>query len=275
MIENHFNAWLENNILYIADDIYNPDNRGALMEELKTLISDEDQGVTYKGIDSIQKNVCGNFIFNSNHKDALKKTDDARRICTFYCAQQSPGDRMRDGLTRAYFRKLYRWLEHEGGYAVVTDYLYTLEIDPRYNPAGDCQEAPETSATREAVIDGRTGLEYEVAEWIELAEPGFCGEFVSVHMLKKKLEGSSRYSRSMTPLKIKEMMLRLGYEIHRHLPAGRTVQNVTPDGTKPILYVKRDSWQADITDVAAVAAIYTQAQQNSITEQIQGRFNHG
>lgn len=274
MIENHFNAWLENNILYIADDIYNPENKGALMEELKTLISDEDQGVTYKGIDSIQKNVCGNFVFNSNHKDALKKTDDARRICTFYCAQQSKQDRFRDGLTKPYFNKLYKWLEN-GGYAMVSEYLYSLDIDPRYNPAGECQEAPDTSATREAIVDGRTGLEYDVAEWIELEEPGFCGDFVSVHMLKKKLEGNNRYSRSMTPLKIKEMMLRLGFEVHRYLPNGRTVNSVQPDGTKPILYVRRDTWPAEVTDANAIAAIYSQAQQDSITNQIKGRFNHG
>lgn len=271
-IENTFNAWTVQNLLYVADDIYATDNRGTLMEELKTLISDQRQGVTYKGIDSIQKRICGNFIFNSNHKGALKKTDDARRICTLYCAQQSKADRQRDGLTKAYFNRLYKWL-NDGGFAYVAEYLHTLEIDARYNPAGECQEAPDTSATQEAIVDSRTGLEHDVAEWIELEEPGFCGGFISSHMLKEKLADSGGKVRTLTYLNMKEMLSRLGYEPHRSLPNGRSPIILQPDRTKPILYVKRDSWLADITDTNAITEIYSSAQSAAQADQISRRFN--
>ena len=272
MIENGFNAWLEKNMLYVADDIYSVKDRTDMMEALKSLITERDQAITFKGIDSAQKRICGNFIFTDNHKDAMKKQDDSRRICTLYCAQQSKWDRQRDGLTKEYFGGvLYPWLEN-GGYAAVADLLATMPIDARYNPAGECQEAPETSVTREAIIDGRDALEHEIAEWIVLREPGFAGDFVSHHMLKSRMQQNPQFARMSSPLKIKEKMLRLGYELHRALPEGRAPVYVQPDNTMAILYVKRDSAAAEMKDPHAVAALYQQLQQEAQTEQTQRRF---
>lgn len=264
-IENGFNAWLENNVLYIADDIYSSKDRTDMMEALKSLITERQQSITYKGIDSISKNIVGNFIFTDNHKDAMKKQDGTRRICTLYCAQQTPHDRRRDGLTKEYFvQKLIPWLEG-GGYAYVAEMLHTMEIDPRYNPAGDCQEAPETTMTQQAIEDGRTAMEGEVWEMIELEQPGFAGNFVSFHMLKKRFEGQ-RYP--ITQGKANEMMERLGYDLHPHLPRGRLPQYVRePDDTKPVLYVKRDSMQANQTDPAMIGALYVAAQNAAQTIQ--------
>lgn len=273
MIENGFNAWLENNVLYVADDIYSAKDRTDMMEALKSLITEMEHAITLKGIDSIQKIICGNFIFTDNHKDAMKKQDDTRRICTLYCAQQSKWDRQRDGLTKQFFAGVFiPWLKN-GGYAHVAELLHTMPIDPRFNPAGECQEAPETSVTREAVIDGRTGIEHEVAEWVELGEPGFCGDFISHHMLKAKMMESPQYSKSATPLKIKEMMNRLGYELHRALPEGRVPTFVMPDNTRPLLYVKRDVWQANLDDASTVTALYVQAQQAAMTAKVARQFN--
>lgn len=275
MVTNDFNAWTEYNVLYIADDIYTTADRNDIMEALKSLITDRDQPITLKGVDSIQKEICGNFIFTDNHKDAMKKTDDSRRLCTLYSAQQSKRDRVRDGLTKAFFAGpggFVPWLE-SGGYAYVAEMLYTMPIDPRYNPAGECQEAPDTSATREAIIDGRTGVEHEVAEWIELGEPGFCGDFVSYDMLKRKLMETPQFSKSASPLKVKEMLGRLGYEMHRGLPEGRTVVDVQPDDKRAILYVKSDSAMADMDDAAVIAALYTDAQETALASARAKMFN--
>ncbi len=275
MIENNFNSWLENNVLYVADDIYSSRDRTDMMESLKSLITERDHGVTYKGIDSIQKQICGNFLFMDNHKDAMKKTDDSRRLAALYCAQQTKRDRIRDGLTKTFFTKTFiPWLKN-GGYEIVAEYLHTLVIDPRYNPAGECQEAPDTSVTQEAIKDGRTGIEHEVSEWIELSEPGFCGDFVSMHMLKKKMESIPRYAKSMGHLKVKEMMLRLGYEIHRGLPDGRCAVDVLPDNTRPVLFVKVDSDVSDIKGAAEVARRYSEVQQTAMTAAIEKRFANG
>lgn len=275
MIENGFNAWLENNVLYVADDIYSAKDRTDMMEALKSLITETTHAITLKGIDSIQKIICGNFIFTDNHKDAMKKQDDSRRICSLYCAQQNKRDRIRDGLTKEFFMGYYAWLEG-GGFAHIAEMLLTMPIDPRYNPAGECQEAPDTSVTKEAIVDGRTGVEHEVAEWIELGEPGFCGDFISMHVLRAKLKESPQFSKSASPLNIKNILNRFGYEPHPALPEGRTPTWVMhPDNTRPVLYVKHGSWVAELTDPAQITALYTNAQSAAITEQTMRRFNQG
>lgn len=267
-IENNFNSWLENHVLYVADDIYSSKDRTDMMEALKSLITETDQSITYKGIDSVMKRIVGNFIFTDNHKDAMKKQDNTRRICTLYCAQQTAHDRQRDGLTKDYFvRTLIPYLEG-GGYAHVAELLHTMPIDPRYNPAGECQEAPNTSMTQQAIEDGRTGVEADVMEWVELEEPGFAGNFVSYHMLRRKLD------KPMTQMKCDEMLQRLGYERHTHLPRGRLGQFVQPplDDTKPILYVKRGSMQAEQTNPDIIAALYVAAQNAALTAQTTRRL---
>lgn len=271
MIENGFNAWLENHVLYVADDIYSTKDRNDMMEALKSMITEAAHAITLKGVDSITKIICGNFIFTDNHKDAMKKQDETRRICTLYCAQQSKWDRMQHGLTKEYFAKLHAWLDG-GGYAHVAEMLATMDIDPRYNPAGECQEAPETSVTKEAIIDSRTGLEHEIAEWIELQEPGFAGDFVSQHVLRSRMQDNPQYSRQAQPLKIKEHLERLGYMMHPHLPQGRSPIFTQPDGTRPILFVKRDSYLATITDPETVATLYHQAQQEAQRKQTELQF---
>lgn len=277
MIENTFNSWLERNILYVADDIYSSRDRTDMMESLKSMITETDHGITLKGIDAIQKIICGNFIFTDNHKDAMKKTDDSRRLCTLYCAQQSRSDRIRDGLTKQFFvgpNGLVQWLK-SGGYSYVAEMLHTMEIDPRYNPAGECQEAPDTSATQEAIVDGRTGIEHEVSEWIELEEPGFCGGYVSATMLKRKMESNPRFSKSGSYLKIKEMMTRLGYELHRGLKDGRCASNVSPDNTRPILFVKSDSPVSQLRGEVEIGVHYAESQMAAMTAEVTRRMTNG
>lgn len=274
MIENGFNAWLENNVLYVADDIYSTRDRADMMEALKSLITGRDHAITLKGIDSVQKRIVGNFIFMDNHKDSMKKQDDSRDLCTLYCAQQTKYDRFRDGLTNEFFTGpggFIPWLEN-GGYAAVAEMLHTMPIDPRYNPAGECQEAPETSTTHEAVDAGRTGLEHQVGEWIELEEPGFCGNFVSYHMLTAKLKMMPHYQKSSSPLKVQEMMQRLGYVKHPALAKGRLPFFVQPDDTKPIIYVKLDSMQMHQTDAELIGALYTRAQSDALTAMTARKF---
>ena len=51
-----------------------------------------------KGVDQISADVCGNFMFNSNHKDAVRKTQNDRRFCVLFSAQQQAADLTRDGM---------------------------------------------------------------------------------------------------------------------------------------------------------------------------------
>ena len=134
-------------VFYGVEDIYLPDSRAEVFEELKPMITGGDGlEIEGKGVDQISADVCGNFMLNSNHKDAVRKTKNDRRICMLFCAQQQAEDLTRDGMSGDYFPKLYDWLR-EDGYAIVSDLLHTFPIPNEFNPATSCQRAPVTTST--------------------------------------------------------------------------------------------------------------------------------
>ena len=237
MIDGNFNGWMENHVLYVGDDVYTYTDRAGIFEALKSMITEREHAITYKGIDSVQKNICGNFFFMDNHRNGLHKTPEDRRICPLFCAQQTKEQRDADGLTAQWFASVYYpWLE-SGGYQHVAHYLHTAPIDPRYNPAGLCGEAPATSSTQVAIESSMTLLEEDILEFIETGASGFCGGFISATLLKRAAD------KKISRLKVKEALERLGYD-----PVGRTGRDVTPDSTRSIIYAKRGMV---ITDLAA------------------------
>jgi len=253
-LAKEFNAWMVGKILYAVEDIYVPGERREIIEELKPMITGDQLEIEAKGVDQISAEICGNFMFNSNHRDAIQKTKNDRRFCVLFTAQQAFDDLKRDGLTVDYFVPLYNWLK-SGGYAVVTDFLHTYQIPAELNPAGDCQRAPFSSTTGEAISASTGGIEQEIQEAISQGLPGFCGGWVSSSALDRLLERIGRV-RGVTHLRRKEMLESLGYRWHPALKDGRTNNVVLPDQTKPRLYVHDENIARQITDATAAAKEY-------------------
>lgn len=257
-IDNKFNGWLLNKLFIGVEDIYVPDNRREILETLKPMITGGDGlEIQLKGVDQITADICANFILNSNHKDAIRKTTGDRRFCIFYTAQQSANDLLRDGMTGSYFPDLYNWL-YKGGYAVVSDYLYSYQIPDELNPATQCHRAPETSSTQEAITESLGGVEQEILEAIEEGRPGFAGGWVSSIALDKLLLSIRRF---IPPKKRRAVMNALGYDWHPVLVEGRVHNAIAmDDGKKPRLYIKKGHLACNLWKPADVARAYQEAQ---------------
>ena len=251
-----FNAWMQGKVFYAVEDIYVPDSKREILEDLKPMITGTKLEIELKGVDQFAGEICGNFMFNSNHRDAIRKTENDRRFCVFYTAQQAKADLARDGMTGNYFRDLYDWLR-EDGYAIVNELLYTYAIPAEFNPAGDCQRAPVTSTTHEAIAASMGSVEQEINEAVEQGIPGFAGGWVSSTMLERFLE--ERRLPRLSPLKRKQMLEAMGYTLHPALADGRVNNLVTPDNGKPRLYVRRDALVLQITSAAEAARQYEAA----------------
>lgn len=255
-----FNGWLEGKVFIGVEDVYLPEDRGEVLEILKPMITNDRQEIENKGMAQCTTWVCANFILNSNHKDAMRKTRGDRRFALFYTVQQD-GDPWitRDGMGGDYFPRLYHWLKHEGGYAIVSELLHTFAIPDEFNPATGCQRAPDTSSTEEAITASMGGVEQEIIEAVQSDAVGFMGGWISSFMLNKLLEKLNR-SRQLTHRKRDQLLQGLGYVKHPALPGGRVNNPVTPDAGKPILFVKVGSPAAAITDAAEAARAYSVAQ---------------
>jgi hypothetical protein len=263
-LAKEFNAWMLNKLFFAVEDIYVPDARREVIEELKPMITGGDGlEIEAKGVDQTSADICGNFMFNSNHKDAIKKTGNDRRFCVLFSAQQHEPDLERDGMAGNYFPDLYNWLRNDG-YAIVSEFLYTYSIPLELNPALECQRAPISSTTSEAISTSIGSIEQEILEAVAQGLPGFNGGWISSIYLDKLIEGM-RLRGKITHNRRKEMLENLGYRWHPTLKDGRVNNTVIPDGGKPRLYIKNDSSFALITDPGAVAKAYEASNTNRPT----------
>lgn len=261
-LAKEFNAWMVGKVFYAVEDIYTPNAKQEVIEELKPMITGGDGlEIEAKGIDQTSADICGNFIFNSNHKDAIRKTRNDRRFAPFFTAQQQASDLKRDGMTGDYFPKLYDWARKEG-YAIMADFLHTFPIPAEFNPAleagGLANVAPMTSSTVEMIEATQGSVEQEIDEAVGQGLPGFCGGWISSIQLDRLLERIG-VGRRLPHSKRKELLHDMGYEYHPALSEGRVNNVVLPDNGKPRLFVRKDSPARGFTTAADAAKGYETA----------------
>jgi hypothetical protein len=258
-IGEKFNSWLFNTLFIGVEDVYYPDQKREIIEILKPMVTNDRLARRAMQTDQTMNDVRCNFLFNSNHKDAIRKTRNDRRFAVFYSAQQSAEDLVRDGMTGDYFPKMYDWLR-KGGYAIVNKFLSEYKIPDALNPAGACHRAPETSSTTEAVTASMGAVEQEIVEAISEERFGFAGGWVSSIAIDRLLS-IMRMSRQIPQNKRRELMHELGYEYHPALKNGR-VNNPIPieESKKPRLYIKNGHISQGLTGASKVVEAYVKAQ---------------
>ena len=258
-VDNKFNGWLLNKLFIGIEDIYVSDSRLEVIETLKPMITGGDGlEIQLKGVDQITADICANFMLNSNHRDAIRKTENDRRFAVFYTAQQTAADLARDGMTGDYFPRLYEWLRGDG-YAIVAGYLRAYSIPDELNPAAACHRAPETSSTSEVIESSRGGVEQEILEAIDEGRPGFVGGWVS-SMALDRLLSDLRLNRAIPHNKRREILQSLGYDWHPGLRNGRVSRVVTVDNGKPKLFIKNGHLALNLATPAEISRAYEEAQ---------------
>lgn len=252
-----FNSAFYGKLLICCEDVYVSEARGSMWETLKPMITSPRLEIEAKGIDKVTREVCFNGVMNSNHKNAIRKTANDRRIGPFFCAQQTKADLVRDGMTRDYFKALRAWRLGEGR-EVVAEFLMSYKIPDEWNPAKDCIIAPDTTATKEAISAGLGTAEQEVIEAIGQRTLGFRGGWISSTALDRLLAAIGKGG-AIPRNKRREVLESLGYTLHQGLPEGRAASNDT-DGTRPYLYVLQDAPGASERDPNTVMLWYQAAQ---------------
>lgn len=257
-ISEKFNSWLFGSIFIGVEDIHVPDSKAEVLEILKPMITGDRLAKRAMQQDQVMMANCANFIFNSNHRNAIKKTLNDRRFCVFFTAQQQVEDIARDGMNGNYFPDLYDWLRGDG-YAHVAHFLSTYAIPVEFNPTLGCQRAPYTSTTTEAVEASLGAVEQEVMECIDEGRQGFAGGWVSSMALDALIE-RLRMGRAIAPRKRRDLMKSIGYDWHPALKDGRVNNHILMDNGKPRLYIRLGHIHANLVGGAEVVRHYEAAQ---------------
>lgn len=264
-----FNSWLEGKLFVAVHDIRLRTDEE--MELLKPLITDEKIEIQGKGRDQYTGDNRANFIFTSNHMDALKIYEGGRRYAPFSAIQQTPHELVQSGLTPQFYADLWDWARGRGAYAGqssgfsrITHFLYNHKIPDMLNPATILSRAPRTSVWDLFVVSSAGPAEQEILEAVAQGRPGFCSGWISSHMLDLLLN-EKRLGKTV-PLNVRASMLkRLGYEPHPHLPNGRATQNVNPDGARPRLFAKVGHPICSLTSPVDICNHYTQSNLSAST----------
>jgi hypothetical protein len=259
-----FNSWIENKLFVAVHDVRIRSDED--MELLKPLLTDEKVEIQGKGRDQYTGDNRANFIFTSNHLDALKLNDGGRRYAPFAAKQEKPEDLIRDGLTPQFYSDLWDWAHgrgqwdgHPRGFSKIAYYLHNYKVPDMLNPATVATRAPRTSSWEKFVNASKSPVEQEVVEAVEQQRPGFAGGWISSLMLDRYLE-ERRISKNASLAYRAVILKRLGYVPHPALPLGRAHVDVLPDGGRPRLYVKEDHPAAAIETPDLACQKYTQAQ---------------
>ena len=239
-----FNGWMAHTILVCVEDIHIDSSPGGTFDAMKPLITNARVEIQAKGKDQRTGDNRGNWFISVNRKGDVPVTDSSRRYATFFTAQQSAEDKLRDGMTNQYWTDFWDWMDGRGegmeenyGYAVCHHMLENYEIPAQYNPAL-ISEAPRTSSTGEAVVASRTVAQEVIAEAIAAEVVGFRGGWASTYHIDAVLADKRK---SIRPNQRREMMEGLGYVWHPLLREGRCPTAIDVEGGgKPVLYVKKD-----------------------------------
>jgi len=234
-IANKFNHWIYGKLLIACDEIHFKGNQD-IQDALKKFVTDDRIEIQKKGGDQVTGDNRANWIFTTNHRDAVIKQRNGRRYSIFFTAQQHAPDLARDGMTGEYFPRLFSWLA-SGGYAYVAHYLKNLPINDEFNPATTCHVAPDTSSNEAAIRESMGRAEQEIIEAVEAGEPGFCGGWISSIKLKELLDN---HRIRMNRNKVSQMLDDLGYIRHPELKDGRASGYIFLEGPKarPVLYIQ-------------------------------------
>lgn len=258
-IAEKFNEWLFYKLFIGIEDVYVPDHKKEVIEVLKPMITNDRLAMRAMQAGQVMGDNRANFMLNSQHKDAIRKTKNDRRFAVFFTAQQSADDVERDGMNGDYFPKLYTWLKNDG-YAIVANFLANYQIPEELNPATSCHRAPHTSSTIEAVTASLGGIEQEILEAIDEGRIGFAGGWVSSVAIERLLH-IIHATRAIPHNKRRELMQNLGYDWHPALTGGRVNNTISiDDNKKPRLFIRNGHVHSNLTTPAEVARHYQEAQ---------------
>lgn len=232
-LDNKFNGWLLYALFIAVEDIYVSSHRREVIEAIKPMITGGDGlEIQLKGVDQVSADICCNFMFNSNHKDAIETNQNQRRFAIFHTAQQTVDDIKRDGMDGDYFPNLYDWLKADG-YAIVANYLETYQIPDELNPATKCHRAPVTSSTESAIQSSMGDAEILITDAIDNDLLGFRGGIVwtksAIELLRDN--GKNIHTRALS-----RVLENIGYIKH---PAADGSGRIKINGRRERFYVRR------------------------------------
>jgi GTPase SAR1 family protein len=182
-IRSDFNQWIEAKQLIFVEEAMTV-GRLEVMNVLKPLITQEEININIKYQRPYSIENTANFIFFSNHHDALRLSEDDRRY--FVVNSETPPK------PPGYYKELFRWIQMNSGVA----YHWLLERDLR---AFDPNTRPPMTHGKSAMIAASTPpLEAIVTDLVEERVWPFEGDLIDSTEVLRLLKSDSGPAQGLT-----------------------------------------------------------------------------
>jgi len=256
-LESRFSGHWFARLLMLVEDVALKHSK--LEDALKPLITSRRYAFEPKHCDIFMGDFPLNFIITANNVDIIKKEDETRRFSFFMCAQQTHEEKIKSGLTNAYFYELAKWRDN-GGQQFFAYFLHHYKIEPEFDFTKGCCTAPDTSTTAQAIAENRCESELLIQEAIEAGRIGFKGGFISGTLLSRLFQEQQRHGITLPDRLRGKILKSLGYILHPQLINGRASRKVNPDGNQPALFVKILHETITLKDKEEIMKAYEDAQ---------------
>eukprot|EP01127_Copromyxa_protea_P007385 TRINITY_DN1728_c0_g1_i6.p1 TRINITY_DN1728_c0_g1~~TRINITY_DN1728_c0_g1_i6.p1 ORF type:complete len:781 (+),score=46.38 TRINITY_DN1728_c0_g1_i6:234-2345(+) len=125
-LTGRFNVIMENKLLTVCDEVGNYGGCYKTNDKLKSLITQSEQNIERKGIDTITVHDYNNYIMQSNNAWSVRVEASDRRYVVIGCSEKRIGD-------HAYFRELVEVRESPGSADLFLTWLHSRDIS-EWNP---------------------------------------------------------------------------------------------------------------------------------------------
>ncbi len=192
-----YNDYVEGRILVVVEEIH-MEGRREFLDMIKPLITGQRVEIRAMNKDKRMASNYTNWLFFTNHRDAILKSKSDRRFAVFFTSDH---DGMRSDI---YFPILWDWAR-AGGFAAVVGYLRN-----RVLPLTIPHRAPRTSSHDEVVDASMGPIEAAITAAIEDGFQGFRGGWVDASQAIKVVK--ERSDRPVSDNAVARVLGEMGYK---------------------------------------------------------------
>jgi len=156
-LQSAYNDWVVFKQFILGEEITGNNSRREA-DRLKNMISREQINVSIKYQPGYKLKDCANYLFTSNHVDALHLENSDRRTAVHEITAEPKSE--------AFYKRVDRWRFSKAGPPALFHYLLNVDLDG-FNP----KKAPPSTAAKRAMIDAsKSGLDLFAEEVLDNAD---------------------------------------------------------------------------------------------------------
>jgi hypothetical protein len=149
-----FNKWADRKLFVLGNEIWSTDKR-ADIAAWKNFISDQNITINDKFVSEITYKNCLNYVFTSQHANAMALEADDRRLFVWHCERHLSDE---DG------KRIKAWAKSYAGHTMLLNYFRNFDLTG-FSKSG---RAPELQAKKAMIREALSSIDQKAVDYVEM-----------------------------------------------------------------------------------------------------------